>query len=41
MARAGGHDKDHIGFVARGDDEVGRFAVELRVQDRAVPKEVP
>ncbi len=35
---AGGGDPDHVGFVARRRDDVGRLAVELLVEDRRVPE---
>ena len=33
-------DADDVGLVARRDDQIGGFAVELLVQDRAVPEEI-
>ena len=40
VPRAGCRGPDHIGLVARRDDQIGRLAVELLVQDRAVPEEI-
>jgi hypothetical protein len=40
VTRRGAGDGDDIGFMARRDDNLGRFAVQLRIEDRAVPEEV-
>ncbi len=40
VACTGGGDPHHVGFVAWRDDHVGRLAVELLVEDRAVPEEI-
>ena len=40
VAGTGGRRADHVGLVARRHDHVGRLAVELGIEDRAVPEEV-
>src|ERR1700741_2087302 len=40
MARTSRRGADDVIFVAGRDDQIGRFAVELLVQDRAVPEKI-
>ena len=39
-ARAGGHGRDDVGLAARHDDDIGCLAMQLGIEDRAVPEVV-